>query len=150
MTPSNSRRPSPVLVALRWLLTLLMVSIGVLHFTHVEVFASIMPPYLPWHVPLVYLSGAIELGLGVLLAGARTRNFAAWALIALYIAVFPANIHMALNDVTVAGLPEGMSQPTRLQAWIRLPFQFLLMYWAYQYTGRAEATRRRKATKSPS
>lgn len=134
--------------ALRYLLTVNMVSIGVLHFTSAPAFVSIMPPYLPWHLELVYLSGLIEIGLGLLLLPRATRSFAAWSLIALYVAVYPANIHMALHDVPVAGLPEGVEQPSRLMAWLRLPFQFVFMYWAYQYTGRAEAARAARSSQA--
>ena len=127
--------------ALRYVLAVGMVGIGILHFTNAPAFVSIMPPYLPWHLELVYLSGAIEIGLGLLLLPRATRNFAAWSLIALYLAVYPANIHMALHEVTVQGLPPGVEQPSRLMAWLRLPFQLVFIYWAYQYTDRAEATR---------
>jgi len=111
--------------ALRYVLSANMVGIGILHFTNAPTFVSIMPPFLPWHLELVYLSGAIEIALGLLLLPWASRNFAAWSLIALYVAVYPANIYMALGQPTLEGLPEGMEQPSKLLAWLRLPFQFL-------------------------
>ena len=74
---------------------LFFVAVGVTHFTHPAFFLKIMPPALPAHLALVYLSGAFEIlgGLGLLVP--RTRRFAGWGLIALLIAVFPANLYMA-------------------------------------------------------
>jgi len=70
----------------------------------------------------------------------RTQRFAAWSLIALFVAVFPANVHMALHpDLTIVGKPAWMSQPSATAAWIRLPFQFALIYWAFLYTRRPKA-----------
>src|SRR4051794_9917801 len=83
-----------------------MMLMGILHFTHGATFASIMPDYLPWHLPLVYVSGVLEFGLGIALLSERTRSLAAWGLIALFIAVYPANIHMAMHpELTIAGVP---------------------------------------------
>jgi uncharacterized membrane protein len=89
-----------------------------------------MPPYLPWHAELVFLSGVAEVlcGLGLLLP--QTRKLAAWGTIALLIAVFPANVHVAVNDIPVFGATEG---PGAL-GYIRLPFQLVLIAWAYWYT----------------
>lgn len=119
----------------RPVLTTFMVLIGVLHFTHGEMFASIVPPALPAPLLLVYVSGVAEIALGVMLAIERTRRFAGYGLIALFIAVFPANIYMALHpDLTITGKPDWFPQPSAAAAWIRLPFQFLLIYWAWLYT----------------
>jgi uncharacterized membrane protein len=71
---------------------------GVTHFTNRDFFTSIVPPYLPWPEMLVYVSGVAEMVLGVMLLVTATMRLAAWGLIALLIAVFPANIHMAMND----------------------------------------------------
>lgn len=65
---------------------------GVGHFANPNFFLKIMPPYLPWHRELVYLSGGLEILLGLLLLIPRFQRHAAWGLIALLIAVFPANI----------------------------------------------------------
>ena len=102
------------------------VAAGVLHFTHTELYVRIMPPYVPWHRAMVLLSGACEIagGLGVLVP--RVRRWAGVGLIALLVAVFPANLHMALS-------PErfGVS-PTLL--WLRLPLQALLVAWVWWST----------------
>ena len=67
---------------------------GVGHFASADFFVKIMPPYVPLHRELVYLSGVFEIVLGLLLFFPQTTRLAAWGLIALLIAVFPANIYM--------------------------------------------------------
>lgn len=117
-----------------------MVVIGCLHFTHVQVFASIVPGYLPAPELLVYASGVSEVALGVGLLFERTRVLAAWGLMVLYVAVFPANVNMALHPhLPVAGV--DVSIPP-LALWLRLPLQLALLYWAYRYTrdSRTEST----------
>ncbi len=102
------------------------VAVGVAHFTDADFFVRIMPPYLPWHLEIVYLSGVFEIagGLGVLLAS--TRSLARLGLIALLIAVYPANIHMAMNPEPF--IAEGMSVA---MLYGRLPVQFLFMAWVW-------------------
>src|SRR6187402_108288 len=78
---------------------------GVTHFTNREFFLSIVPPYLPWPEMLVYVSGVAEIVLGVLLLVPSMMRIAAWGQIALLIAVFPANIHMAMNPQLYPGTP---------------------------------------------
>jgi uncharacterized membrane protein len=115
--------------ALRWLLTLLMVAIGVLHFVAPAGFVSIVPRALPAPLALVYISGAAEIAGGLGLALPRTRRLAAWGLVALYIAVFPANVNMAVNQLPLGDQP----LPTGV-LWARLPLQLVLIYWAWRYT----------------
>ena len=86
-----------------------------------------MPPYVPWHLELVYVSGVIEAALGVLLLVPRCTIFAAWGLIALLIAVFPANIHMALHA-------ELFPEYDPVFYWLRLPVQGVLVAWAFWFT----------------
>ncbi|MGB3311899.1 MAG: MauE/DoxX family redox-associated membrane protein [Nodosilinea sp.] len=100
---------------------------GANHFLNSDFYLSMMPPYLPWHEFLVALSGGFEILLGALLLVPKYSSLAAWGLIALLIAVFPANIHMA----THAELFPAIS-PTLL--WVRLPLQAVLMAWAYWHT----------------
>ncbi len=100
---------------------------GLNHFLHTDFYVRIMPPYLPWHQFLVYFSGALEIVLAVGLLIPRLTSISAWGLIALLIAVFPANIHMALHPDL---FPEF--NPTML--WLRLPLQAVLVVWAYWYT----------------
>ena len=112
---------------MRWLLASAMVLVGVLHFVRPEPFLAIMPEYLPWHLALVLISGAFEIlgGIGLLIP--RTRSAAGWGLIALYVAVFPANLHMALNpEEYEQGVPGG-----RNALYARLPVQLLFIAWAW-------------------
>lgn len=96
---------------------------GVMHFRKTAFYLFIMPPYLPHPLELVWISGVAEVlgGIGLLIPA--TRVAAGWGLIALLWAVFPANIHMAVNNVTPPGWTVA---PWML--WVRLPVQFLLMW----------------------
>jgi uncharacterized membrane protein len=114
-----------VKLVLRLLLAALMIFAGVMHFVQPAPFMAIVPPYLPAPYALVLISGFFEVlgGLGLLLP--KTRRAAGWGLVLLYLAVFPANIHSAVNHA----VPEGVDiSPTLL--WVRLPFQFLFIAWA--------------------
>jgi uncharacterized membrane protein len=99
---------------------------GVGHFVATETYMKIMPPYLPYHRPLVLLSGVFEVGLGILLLVPKTSRLAAWGLIALLVAVFPANVFMYQHA-------EQFHVPPTLLL-IRLPLQALLILWAWAYT----------------
>lgn len=112
---------------LLYLMALLYVAAGVYHFVRPKFYMKIMPPWLPWHLELVYVSGAIEIILGLLLLPVATRSLAAWGIIILLIAVFPANIQMAINYW-------HKNNPYLWIAILRLPLQFLLIWWAWQYT----------------
>src|SRR5438128_2113381 len=111
----------------RWIFGILFVLAGVNHFVNPDFYVKIMPPYLPWHLALVVISGIAEAGLGLGLCYPRTARFAAWGLIALLIAVFPANIHMAAHPDLYPTIPP-------IALWLRLPLQGLLIAWAYWYT----------------
>lgn len=100
---------------------------GLNHFIHPGFYLRMMPPLLPWHLFLVYLSGFFEIALGLLVFVSRYRRIAAWGLIALLVAVFPANVHMALNPQLFPDIP-----PAAL--WFRLPLQALLIAWVYSLT----------------
>lgn len=108
------------------LLALFFVGAGVMHFVRPDFYVKIMPPYLPWHLELVYLSGLFEVALGLLLLVPRTSCSAAWGLVALLIAVFPANIHVFLHQ-------ELIPAPGWLHL-LRLPLQGLFVLWAYWHT----------------
>jgi uncharacterized membrane protein len=112
----------------RFVLMFFMIAMGVLHFVNPDFFTAIVPPYIPWPLAAVYLSGVFEIGLGLgLLAPPPLRPFVGWGLIALYLAVFPANLHMALNPDLFPKVPPAM-------LYGRLPFQILFIGWAYWVT----------------
>jgi uncharacterized membrane protein len=117
--------------ALRLTLVVLMIAVGVLHFVADRFFVQIVPPQLPAPQWLVWISGVIEIALGLLLLPTATRRLAGYALIALYLAVFPANIYMALANVQLQGMPAWFQQPSPLALWLRLPFQLVLIAWAW-------------------
>lgn len=112
---------------LKYLLALLFVVAGLNHFINMPFYLRIMPPYLPWHLFLVCLSGLIEIALGILLLTPAFTRLAAWGLVALLIAVFPANLHMALNS-------ELFAEYRPFMLWLRLPFQLVLVALCYWYT----------------
>ena len=118
---------------LRWVLTVGMVFVGVMHFVNPADFVAIVPAVLPAKLALVYISGIAEIagGLGLILP--QTRRLAGWGLVALYIAVFPANINMLVNH-----LPLGDKPVETWQLWARLPIQLVLIAWAYWYTRPSE------------
>lgn len=130
--------------ALRWILTAFLVAIGLGHFVDPDPFVAIVPDALPAPYFLVYLSGAAEIagGLGLILPA--TRRLAAWCLIALFIAVFPANVNMALNDLQL-----GSRALPAWALWGRLPLQLVLIAWAYWYTRPDVSTRPRSAVSAP-
>lgn len=127
--------------ALLWVMGGFYVLAGMLHFAAPEFYLQMMPPALPWHGALVALSGIAEIALGILVLIPATRTQAAWGIIALLCAVYPANIYMAVYDIPLTSRPEWMSQPTAAQQWLRLPLQFVLMAWAWGYTQPDEAAR---------
>lgn len=114
---------------LRVVLAVCMGVAGTLHFAASDPFIRIVPDFLPYPAALVYISGIIEIGLGVALLLPPVSQWAAWGLVALFIAVYPANLNMAINHIHIDGIPDGWW----FQA-IRLPFQFVLIAWAYWYT----------------
>ena len=97
------------------------IAVGILHFTSPDPFVSIMPAYLPWHLELVYLSGFFEILGGIGLMIPMTRRIAAWGLLALLVAVYPANINMLVNDIYLDDMPKE-----RWLLWVRMPLQFLM------------------------
>jgi uncharacterized membrane protein len=113
----------------RLLLAAIMIFVGMDHFRHPEPFIGIVPNFLPAHRALVLVSGFFEILGGVGLLIPIVSRLAAWGLIALYVAVFPANINMAINDVPING---HHFSPAVL--WLRLPFQIVLIAWAWWFT----------------
>ena len=103
---------------------------GVLHFTATDAYVSIMPGYLPWHRELVYVSGIFEILGGGGLLTRRFRRAAGIGLIALFVAVLPANINMTLHNIQPLDfqISEGL-------LWLRLPLQLVLIAWAWWVSG---------------
>jgi uncharacterized membrane protein len=112
-----------------YLMALLYIGAGINHFVHPDPYVRIMPPYIPYHRAMVLISGVLEMGLGLLLLPAVTRPYAAWGIIALLIAVFTANIQMALDY-------HRQDNPRLWVAIARLPLQIPLIWWAWKYTAR--------------
>jgi uncharacterized membrane protein len=110
---------------LRWVLTVFMVVAGINHFVAPAAYMAMIPDAFPAHAALVAISGVAEVlgGLGLLLP--VTRRFAGWGLVALFVAVFPANVNMAVHHLPLGGhaVPSWM-------LWARLPVQFVLIAWA--------------------
>jgi len=117
---------SRVKVVLRVVLALAMIGVGITHFTSPEPFVRIVPGFLPAPLALVYVSGVAEIAGGVGLLVPRFRRAAGFGLIALYVAVFPANINMAIH-----GIQLGDEPLPQWALWGRLPFQILFIAWAY-------------------
>jgi uncharacterized membrane protein len=113
------------------LLGVVFLTSGVLHFLRPDVYEQIMPGYVPAHHELVLASGAAEIAGAVAVAFPRTRSAAGLWLAAVLVAVFPANVHMALHPGRYPSLPAAL-------LWARLPLQPLLVWWAVGVTrGRA-------------
>ena len=122
-------------------LGLFYLAAGALHFARPRVYVSIMPDRLPAKRALVYASGAAELAGGAGVLHPATRRPAGWWLIATLIAIFPANVNMAVNAERFRAIPEPL-------LWLRLPLQAVLIAWAYRVAVRpppGPARRRRPA-----
>jgi uncharacterized membrane protein len=97
---------------------------GVMHFVIPRQYEAIMPDYLPAHKELVQVSGVAEIAGGLGVMHPRTRRLASWWSIATLVAVFPANLHMALH-------PDKYKQVPRAALYGRLPVQLLFIAWAH-------------------
>jgi uncharacterized membrane protein len=100
---------------------------GINHFTRPKMYLKIIPPFIPAPMIVVYVSGAAEVLLGLMLYFTSTAKLAAWGIIALLIAVFPANIYMYQKGGDFFKMPQWVLI-------VRLPLQLLLIAWAYWYT----------------
>ena len=100
---------------------------GIDHFVNADFYLSIMPPAFPLHEEAVYISGIFEVlgGVGLLLP--RFRKIAGWGLVALLIAVYPANIYMAITPEAFPNIPLSL-------LYFRLVLQFVFFYWAFSVT----------------
>jgi len=100
---------------------------GIMHFLKPRFYLRMMPARVPLHKPVVYISGVIEILLGILLFYPPLRAWAAWGIILLLIAVLPANYEMYRRGGAGMKIPRGLLL-------LRLPLQFVLIAWAYIYT----------------
>ncbi len=100
---------------------------GINHIARPDFYLAIMPHWMPFHFMLVLISGIFEIALGILVMLPSTSRIAAWGIIFLLIAVFPANIQMAVDYY-------HQNNPNLWVALLRLPLQIPLIWWAYIYT----------------
>jgi uncharacterized membrane protein len=115
-----------------WPLAAFFVLAGVMHFLKPGFYVRIMPPYLPYHREIVYASGVAEIAGGVGAAvPALRRPWSRWGLVALLVAVFPANVHAALHPEAIGG-----GRLATAIAWARLPVQALFVAWVLSATER--------------
>ena len=117
---------TPMKTISKFVLAIFMIGAGIMHFVNPAFFLKIMPPYLPLHNELVLLSGVCELLLGILLLVPAYSRWAAWGIIALLIAVFPANLHVFQHQELLQAPP--------LVHLLRLPLQGIFILWAYWHT----------------
>lgn len=105
---------------------------GTMHFVVPRAYRAMMPPSLPRHREAVIVSGLAEIAGGAAVLPKRTRRLARWWLLALLVAVFPANVHMAVNPEQIRGL--DLDKVPRWALWARLPLQPLAMLWVWRAT----------------
>jgi uncharacterized membrane protein len=112
----------------KYLLALFWISAGINHFVSPEFYVNIMPDYLPAHEGLVMLSGVTEILAGLMVATPRLTRYGAWLCIAHLVVFFTVHVDMIVHaadkysDIPLAFL------------WVRIPLQFLFIYWAWVYT----------------
>jgi len=112
----------------RWAMVLFMVVSGIGHFAVTDAYVAMVPASFPSPRLLVYISGLAELagGIGLVVPWPRLRRAAAIGIILLLIAVFPANVNMAVHHISPAGMHVSAAA-----LWARLPFQALFIAWAW-------------------
>jgi uncharacterized membrane protein len=109
-----------------YIAALLFILAGITHFIREKDYLKTVPPYIPYGRAMVLISGLAEIVLGAGLIFPITKVYAAWGLILLLIAVFPANIYMATSG--------KFYRIPSLLLWLRLPLQLILFWWIFQYT----------------
>jgi uncharacterized membrane protein len=110
-----------------YLMSSLYLLAGVNHFVNPKFYLKIIPQWLPYHSFINYGSGVLEIVFALMLIPASTRVLGAWLIIALLIAIFPANIKMCVDFY-------HKSHPQFWITLVRLPLQFVLIWWAWIYT----------------
>ena len=111
-------------ILIRILLAALFLFAGTVHLHNPEVFIPVMPPWIPLHLVCIQVSGIFELlgGFGLLIPVRKIQFLTGWGLALLLVAVFPANLYMAMAHVQIHGFP-----PQPWMAWARLPLQPILI-----------------------
>ncbi len=110
----------------KYLLAIFMIGAGTMHFVNPAFFLKAMPPYLPLHKELVLVSGVCEILLGILLLIPQTSRLAAWGIVALLIAVFPANLYVFQHQEILPAPP--------IVHLLRLPLQGVFILWAFWHS----------------
>ncbi len=110
-----------------YLMVLLYIGAGINHFLQPAFYQKIMPGYIPLHLFCIYLSGLCEVVFTLLLIPKNTRKVAAWLIIAMLIVFFIIHIQMLIDTWTIGGILFWI-------AIIRIPIQFVLIWWAHLYT----------------
>jgi uncharacterized membrane protein len=119
-------------MAIRLFLAVLFLGAGAIHLWNPDLFLPVMPPWVPFHLACILISGAFELlgGAGLLIPVRGVQVWTGWGLVLLLVAVFPANVYMAIAEVKVHGFPAHA-----WVAWARLPFQLVLIAGVLWVTG---------------
>jgi uncharacterized membrane protein len=127
-TNQSTNLKSKIMISL-YVMAIVYIGAGMLHFVNPKFFLDIMPTYIPlkFHDKIVQISGVFEIVLGAMLIPEATRVMGAWGLVALLIAVFPANIQMCVTFWQ-------KKNPFFWGTVARLPIQFVLIWWAWLYT----------------
>ena len=119
-----------------YIISLLYIIVGIKHFIDTEFFIAIVPPYINFKKEVVLISGLLEVTLAILLLFHQTRKFAAWGIISLLIAVFPANIYLYISET-----PREILDISKNQALLRIPFQIPLIIIAYWHSKKLHSKR---------
>ncbi len=109
-----------------YLMASLYILAGLLHFVYPRMYERIMPGWIPFPKAMVFLSGVIEVVLGVALFFSHARIPALYGIIAILALFLPVHTHMLQDEKAAMGIPSWV-------LWLRIPLQGLLMYWAYSY-----------------
>jgi uncharacterized membrane protein len=113
------------LVVIRLILSVILGTAGVVHLVRPEVFLPAMPPYVPWHRPVILLTGVLELAAAAGLWIPRIARFTAWCLVVYFVAILPAHFHVAIHGIAMFGI----NDPALL--WGRAAFQAVFIGAAY-------------------
>lgn len=108
-----------------YVMAMILIIAGVVHLIRPESFLIAMPPYIPWHIPIIYITGVIELVFVALLISERHRYRASKLLALYFIAIWPAHFHVSINNIPMFGIDNP------LLLWGRTLFQLVFIYWAY-------------------